>query len=110
METGRMSEGPCGSPGFVSSVSDKGRIRSVLVANHIAHWSPQNHPKGPSRRLFSLRFFSNLADCRDGCSNRLKNEASKRNVVIHVAVTRAGGYHPARRAGGAAGAEIAALI
>src|ERR1700676_1880646 len=65
METGRISEGAGGSPGFVSSVSDKGEIRSVLVTNHIAHRGRQNHPLLDSGSGFSLRFSRDLAGSED---------------------------------------------
>src|SRR5664279_2602716 len=60
METGRISEGPGGSPGLESSGSDKGEIRSVLASNHIAHWTLQNHPKRAGAGRFSLRFSRDL--------------------------------------------------
>src|SRR5579863_9978503 len=53
METGRISEGPGGAAGLVSSLSDKGKIQSILAINHIAHWGLGNHPY----RLAASRFF-----------------------------------------------------
>src|SRR5258705_12248718 len=60
MDTGRISEGAGGSPGFVSSGSDKGEIRSILGPNHIAYRGPPNHPlTGLPDRFFSS-FFQRL--------------------------------------------------
>src|SRR6266849_5098119 len=60
MDTGRISEGAGGSPGFVSSGSDKGEIRSILGPNHIAYRGPPNHPQtGLPDRFFSS-FFQRL--------------------------------------------------
>src|SRR5258705_8485483 len=60
MDTGRISEGAGGSPGFVSSGSDKGEIRSILGPNHIAYRGPPNHPlTGLPERIFSS-FFQRL--------------------------------------------------
>src|SRR5712675_3541108 len=60
MDTGRISEGAGGSPGFVSSGSDKGGIRSILGPNHIAYRGPPNHPQtGLPDRFFSS-FFQRL--------------------------------------------------
>src|ERR1700694_1716992 len=56
MDTGRISEGPGGSPGLVSSGSDKGEIRSVLAQNHIAYRGLPNHP----RERFFPSFFQRL--------------------------------------------------
>src|SRR5476651_1357041 len=56
MDTGRISEGAGGSPDFVSSVSDKGGIRSVLDQNHIAYRGRPNHP----RDRFFPPFFQRL--------------------------------------------------
>src|SRR6266403_1599909 len=64
METGRISEGPGGSPGLESSGSDKGEIRSVLASNHIAHRGLQNHPKRALMSGFSLRFSRDLRGTR----------------------------------------------
>jgi hypothetical protein len=60
MDTGRISDGAGGSPGLVSSGSDKGKIRSILVENHIAHHGLQNHPKATPVNGIFLRFSSNL--------------------------------------------------
>src|SRR5260370_37000762 len=60
MDTGRISEGAGGSPGFVSLGSDKGEIRSILGPNHIAYRGPPNHPQtGLTERFFSS-FFQRL--------------------------------------------------
>src|ERR1700687_4779101 len=60
MDTGRISEGAGGSPGLVSSGSDKGEIRSVLAGNHIAYRGPPNHPYPVRATGFSLRFSTDL--------------------------------------------------
>ena len=57
---GRISEGAGGSPGFVSSGSDKGGFRSGFAANHIAHRGPPNHPLAGSRHRFFPSFFQRL--------------------------------------------------
>jgi hypothetical protein len=72
MDTGRISDGAGGSPGLVSSGSDKGKIRSILVGNHIAHHGLQNHPKAIPANGFFLRFSSNLGGIFDAFSPSLE--------------------------------------
>src|ERR1700730_6577909 len=60
METGRMSEGTGGSPGSLSSLSDKGKSGRFFVRNHIAHRGPLNHPIVTADSGFSLRFSRDL--------------------------------------------------
>src|SRR5438309_7076621 len=60
METGRISDGAGGSPGVVSSGSDKGENPVGFVRNHIAHRRPKNHPGRVLATAFSLRFYKYL--------------------------------------------------
>src|ERR1700749_2089209 len=57
MDTGRISEGPGGSPDLGSSGSDKGGIRSVFAENHIAHRGLSNHPLTAAGEGFFPLFF-----------------------------------------------------
>src|SRR5437879_3415030 len=60
METGRISEGSGGSPGLLSSGSDKGESGQFSAENHIAHRGSDNHPEALRTRCFSARFFMDL--------------------------------------------------
>ena len=60
METGRISEGSGGSPGLLSSGSDKGESGQFSAENHIAHRGSDNHPEAGWRGRFSARFFMDL--------------------------------------------------
>src|ERR1035438_5960811 len=97
MDTGRISEGAGGSPGFESSVSDKGGIRSVLDENHIAHRGRPNHPlTGLGPRFFSS-FFQRLTSVEGlpqrgpetGYWNRLAGTGSARRKRLHRAALSA---------------------
>jgi hypothetical protein len=57
---GRISEGAGGSPGFVSSGSDKGGFRSGFAENHIAYRGSPNHPLAGRRDRFFPSFFQRL--------------------------------------------------
>src|SRR5206468_3680208 len=60
METGRISEGSGGSPGLLSSGSDKGESGQFWAENHIAHRGSDNHPEALPSIGFSARFFMDL--------------------------------------------------
>src|SRR6185369_5061276 len=60
METGRISEGSGGSPGLLSSGSDKGESGQFSAENHIAHRGSDNHPEAFRGSCFSARFFMDL--------------------------------------------------
>src|SRR5258708_18025521 len=60
METGRISEGSGGSPGVLSSGSDKGKSGQFSAENHKAHRGSDNHPEPRWRGRFSARFFMDL--------------------------------------------------
>src|ERR1700709_1090857 len=73
METGRISEGAGGSPGLLSSGSDKGESGQFSAENHIAHQGSDNHPTALWPGCFSLRFFMDLPGSETGpaeCSRR----------------------------------------
>src|SRR5256885_8252909 len=60
METGRISEGSGGSPGLLSSGSDKGESGQFWLKNHIAHRRSNNHPEALPSSGFSALFFMDL--------------------------------------------------
>src|SRR6266576_2202545 len=60
METGRISEGSGGTPGLLSSGSDKGESGQFWLKNHIAHRRSNNHPEALPSSGFSARFFMDL--------------------------------------------------
>src|SRR5882757_6186834 len=70
METGRISEGAGGSPGLLSSGSDKGESGQFSTENHIAHRGSDHHPKAVWPRCFSLRFFMDLPGSATGRAER----------------------------------------
>src|SRR6267142_4935891 len=87
METGRISEGSGGSPGVLSSGSDKGKSGQFSAENHIAHRGSDNHPEARWRGRFSARFFMDLpgseaarlallGTCISGTGNRTPNRGS----------------------------------
>src|ERR1700730_7648649 len=79
METGRMSEGTGGSPGSLSSGSDKGKSGRFFVRNHIAHRGPLNHPIVTAESGFSLRFSRDLRGPRRP-RERTRDEGRRRPV------------------------------
>ena len=60
METGRISEGPDGSPGLSSSVSAKGESGQFLAGNHIAYRGSGSPPRPGSGARFFPSFFHRL--------------------------------------------------
>src|SRR4029453_9494740 len=70
METGRISEGAGGSPGLLSSGSDKGESGQFSAENHIAHRGSDNHPEAGWESRFSVRFFMDLPES-PGCPGGL---------------------------------------
>src|SRR5215217_2364623 len=70
METGRISEGSGGSPGLLSSGSDKGGIRSILSRESYSASTSRSPPRSALEALFFRSFFHGLNASATPCAGR----------------------------------------